>query len=1072
MSFITRLALRRRPVTILVMIILFGLGVYSYINLQRELFPDISFPNVAVNAFSANSDPETLMRDVAQPLEEAISGLDGLREISSISTESRVNLLATFNFDTDMEEAEREVESAVNSADLSDDVFIIISRIAPDQFPVIQFTVSGDEDIPGLQRLVSDVIEPRLGRIEGVGEIFTLGEIEEKVIVSVDADKLKDLRLSSVQVADAITQNNISLPAGSINTRGTGYPVRTAHELGSLSDIRQLTVGFEQTEAGLPQGPPGPQSGKRAIKVGDVADVTLTTSDPLRISRVNGKPGLILAVVKNPDANTVDVTEAVSAAIDEMLDQNVIPPHVDVLELSNNGPQVRESLESLLREGTVGFLFAVAVVFIFLLNVRPSLMRGIALSLRPTAIIAISIPLSLLTGVLLLSFTDISLNFMSLAGLAIAVGRVVDDSIVVLENIYRHIHLGESRFEAAIEGTREVGAAIVSSTLTTVVIFIPLAFISGVVGQFFSPFAISVSLALLASTAVAITIVPVLAASLLRRGDFGDDAVSGSEPADRRPMIQRIYSPMLLWSIRYKFLTVALAILVTVSSATIALPPPIGFGLIPITFFPETTPEYLTVNIELPVGTSVERTFEEALVVEEALIPFVERGWMTLYQTTVGGRAEEFDSGAAGGFHLAGSFAKLSEDVPEDIEDTVRDAMPDRGEDVLITVSGISGGPAQGDMDVRVVGPNFNEIAEVSRRLEQRFSAIDGIVNVSSTVSEGKDEVVITVNPEKAGEYSLSATAVGLQVNQFNVGRDISEIDIRGKTVDILIRGDREDIDDIEKLKNLQIESPVGPVKLGAIADIGIRKTPLSIFRTDDERSARITGEIVAENTRAVGVLVQQEIDAVEAEGIPPGVAITSGGIFEQINEGFQDVFVAMAVGVVLVYLVMVASLGALRTPFIIVLSLPLAVVGALLALVITGRTLSLSAMMGFLLLVGIVVTNAIVLLTFVEQLRERGYDVFDALVEGGRVRLRPILMTAFTTTFALLPLAASETDTGIIGAELATVVIGGLVSSTFLTLIVVPAVYWIFNVSIPSLYARIAGIFSRNPGPGPASAD
>ena len=1072
MSFITRLALRRRPVTVLVMIILFGLGVYSYINLQRELFPDISFPNVAVNAFSANSDPETLMRDVAQPLEEAISGLDGLREISSISTESRVNLLATFNFDTDMEEAEREVESAVNSADLSDDVFIIISRIAPDQFPVIQFTVSGDEDIPGLQRLVSDVIEPRLGRIEGVGEIFTLGEIEEKVIVSVDADKLKDLRLSSVQVADAITQNNISLPAGSINTRGTGYPVRTAHELGSLSDIRQLTVGFEQTEAGLPQGPPGPQSGKRAIKVGDVADVTLTTSDPLRISRVNGKPGLILAVVKNPDANTVDVTEAVSAAIDEMLDQNVIPPHVDVLELSNNGPQVRESLESLLREGTVGFLFAVAVVFIFLLNVRPSLMRGIALSLRPTAIIAISIPLSLLTGVLLLSFTDISLNFMSLAGLAIAVGRVVDDSIVVLENIYRHIHLGESRFEAAIEGTREVGAAIVSSTLTTVVIFIPLAFISGVVGQFFSPFAISVSLALLASTAVAITIVPVLAASLLRRGDFGDDAVSGSEPADRRPMIQRIYSPMLLWSIRYKFLTVALAILVTVSSATIALPPPIGFGLIPITFFPETTPEYLTVNIELPVGTSVERTFEEALVVEEALIPFVERGWMTLYQTTVGGRAEEFDSGAAGGFHLAGSFAKLSEDVPEDIEDTVRDAMPDRGEDVLITVSGISGGPAQGDMDVRVVGPNFNEIAEVSRRLEQRFSAIDGIVNVSSTVSEGKDEVVITVNPEKAGEYSLSATAVGLQVNQFNVGRDISEIDIRGKTVDILIRGDREDIDDIEKLKNLQIESPVGPVKLGAIADIGIRKTPLSIFRTDDERSARITGEIVAENTRAVGVLVQQQIDAVEAEGIPPGVAITSGGIFEQINEGFQDVFVAMAVGVVLVYLVMVASLGALRTPFIIVLSLPLAVVGALLALVITGRTLSLSAMMGFLLLVGIVVTNAIVLLTFVEQLRERGYDVFDALVEGGRVRLRPILMTAFTTRFALLPLAASETDTGIIGAELATVVIGGLVSSHFLTLIVSPPYTGYSTSPSPALYARIAGIFSRNPGPGPASAD
>ena len=1063
MSFITRLALRRRPVTVLIMLMLFALGVYSYINLQRELFPEIAFPNIAVNAFYANSDPETLMRDVTEPIEDSISGIDGLQEIRSNSTESRLNLLATFNFGTDMKEAEREIESAVNAANIPDDVVVFVTRLSTDVFPVIQFTVSGDEDIPSLQRLVADVINPRLSRIEGVGTIWTLGEIEEQVIVSVDSDKLKDLRLSSIQVADAITQNNVSLPAGSVNTRGAGYPIRTASKFGSIENIRELTVGFEQTEAEFPQ-PQGPQTGKRPIKVSDVADVELTTADPQRISRANGKPGFTLAILKDPEANTAEVTEAVSAAMDEMMAEGVIPPNVEVLELANDGPRVRESLESLLREGTVGFLFAVATVFIFLLNVRPSLMRGVALSLRPTAIIAVSIPLSLLTGVLLLSVTtDISLNFMSLAGLAIAVGRVVDDSIVVLENVYRHINLGESRFEAAINGTQEVGAAIISSTLTTVVIFIPLAFIQGVVGEFFSPFAISVSLALLASTAVAITIVPVLCASLLKRGDVAGDAADTGTQADREMLIQRIYTPMLRWSLRYKFLTVAIAIIVTVASLGL-------ITVIPITFFPETTPEYLTVNIELPVGSSVERTYQEALAVEDAIAPYVERGWVTLYQTTIGGRAEEFDSGAAGGFHLAGAFVRLADDVPEDIEDIVREALPDRGEDVSITVSGISAGPAQGDLEVNITGPNFNEIADVSRRLEERLANTEGIVNVGSTVSEGKDEVVIRVNPTKAGEYSLTTTAVGLQVNQFIVGRELSEMDVEGKTVDIVIRGDRNDVDDIEKLKNLLIESPAGPVKLGVIADIGIEKSPLSIFRFDSERSALITGNIIAEDTRAVGVLVQQEIDSLE--NLPPGVKIVSGGIFEQINEGFQDVFVAMAVGVVLVYLVMVASLGALRTPFIIVLSLPLAVVGALLALLITGRTLSLSALMGFLLLVGIVVTNAIVLLTFVEQLRERGYDVYDALIEGGRVRLRPILMTAFTTTFALLPLAASETDSGIIGAELATVVIGGLVSSTFLTLIVVPAVYWIFNVSIPSFYAYIGNLLRRSPSAGSAAAD
>ena len=1065
MSFITRLALRRRPVTVLIMLMLFALGVYSYINLQRELFPEIAFPNIAVNAFYANSDPETLMRDVTEPIEDSISGIDGLQEVRSNSTESRLNLLATFNFGTDMKEAEREIESAVNAADIPDDVVVFVTRISTDVFPVIQFTVSGEEDIPSLQRLVADVINPRLSRIEGVGTIWTLGEVEEQVVVSIDSDKLKDLRLSSVQVADAITQNNVSLPAGSVNTRGAGYPIRTASKFGSIENIRQLTVGFEQTDAGIPQAPQqGPQTGKRAIKVADVANVELTTADPQRISRANGKPGFTLAILKDPEANTAEVTEAVSAAMDEMMAEGVIPPNVEVLELANDGPRVRESLESLLREGTVGFLFAVATVFIFLLNIRPSLLRGIALSLRPTAIIAVSIPLSLLTGVLLLSVTtDISLNFMSLAGLAIAVGRVVDDSIVVLENVYRHIHLGESRFEAAINGTREVGAAIISSTLTTVVIFIPLAFIQGVVGEFFSPFAISVSLALLASTAVAITIVPVLCASLLKRGDVSGDAADTGTQVDRDMLIQRIYTPMLRWSLRYKFLTVAIAIIVTVASLGL-------ITVIPITFFPETTPEYLTVNIELPVGSSVERTYQEALAVEDAVAPYVEQGWVTLYQTTIGGRAEEFDSGAAGGFHLAGAFIRLADDVPEDIEDIVRQSLPDRGEDVSITVSGIAAGPAQGDLEVNITGPNFNEIADVSRRLEERLANVEGIVNVGSTVSEGKDEVVIRVNPAKAGEYYLTTTAVGLQVNQFIVGRELSEMDIAGKTVDIVIRGDRDDVDDIEKLKNLLIESPVGPVKLGVIADIGIEKSPLSIFRFDSERSALITGNIIAEDTRAVGVLVQREID--NLENLPPGIKIVSGGIFEQINEGFQDIFVAMAIGVVLVYLVMVASLGALRTPFIIVLSLPLAVVGALLALLITGRTLSLSALMGFLLLVGIVVTNAIVFLTFVEQLRERGYDVYDAIIEGGRVRLRPILMTAFTTTFALLPLAASETDSGIIGAELATVVIGGLVSSTFLTLIVVPSVYWIFNVSIPSFYAYIGNLLRRSPSAGSAAAD
>ena len=298
-------------------------------------------------------------------------------------------------------------------------------------------------------------------------------------------------------------------------------------------------------------------------------------------------------------------------------------------------------------------------------------------------------------------------------------------------------------------------------------------------------------------------------------------------------------------------------------------------------------------------------------------------------------------------------------------------------------------------------------------------------------------------------------------MSQFISGREVSEMNIGGRTVGIILRGDRADINDINKLRNLWIESPTGPVKLGLIAEIGIKKAPSAITRLDNERSATITATIVAIDTGAVGDEIKQEISSLD---VPAGVTITTGGISERIEEGFNEVYTSMAIGVVLIYLVMVAGLGALRTPFIIILSLPLAIVGALLALLITGRTLSLSAMIGFLLLVGIIVNNAIMMLTYVEQLRMRGYDVYDALVEACRVRVRPILMTASTTIFALLPLAASETTGGIVGAELATVVIGGLFSSTILTLIVVPAMYWVFNVSVPGFFAFIGSITHRSP--------
>ena len=1058
MTFLTRLALRRSSVTLLVIVLVMATGVYVYNTLQRELFPDITFPNIIVTTYYPNADPETVSREVSEPIEDAIASVDGVRDIETTSQQDRSVVLATFEFGEDMEEAERAIESNVNGIVFPDGVeFTSVSRISNEVFPVMQLNVAGDRDIASLQRLLDDSVIPRFEATPGVFEVFVQGRVEERVIVTVDADKLRDLGFSINDVTGAIQNNNIGIPAGNITDSTHTFPIRTTYEIGSIEDIENLVVGYERVS--LDGGPAaaaafGDLQGMRPVLLSDVATVELGTSGASGISRTLGKPSLNVLIIKEPDANTLDVTKAISQTLADL----EVPPDVQILELSNDGPIVEESLSNLTREGTAGFLFAITAVFVFLINIRPTVLRGLALTLRPTVIIAISIPLSVLGGIILMSLVDISLNFMSLAGLAIAVGRVVDDSIVVLENMYRHIQQGEDRMEAAIVGTQEVGAAIVSSTLTTVVVFLPLAFIRGLVGEFFAPFAYSVSFALVASTFVALTAVPVLGAALLRPGDIpeaGDDDLH----AGPQTFLQRIYSPILGWALGHKFIGLVGAIFITLS----------GLGLlavIPITFFPAGTPEYLLINVEQKQGSSVGQTFELVEEVEAILDEFLEAGHLTLYQVAIGQTTDDlgFGSTSGGNLHLAGFTIRVADEAPRNIADLIRERLPASDDTTKYFLEELTDGPPQGGLVIRITGSSFNDISATARELEARLADIEGVTNLDNTVTGARDEVTIRVDNARAAQYGLNTLLVAQQVNLFIVGRAVTEVDLDEVTLDVVIRGNPNEVDDIEKLKELEIEGPLGNVKLGAISDIGIESGPVTITRFDQERSATITGTIIATDIQAVGALVDAAIDSLE---LLPGIEIVSGGVFEQVNEGFQDVFLAMAIGIILVYLVMVATLGSLRNPFIIVFSLPFAVVGALAALAITGRTLSLSAMMGFLLLIGIVVTNAIVLITFVEQIRERGYGVYDALIIGGRVRIRPILMTAFTTTCALFPLAlASDEGGGIIGSELATVVIGGLISSTMLTLVVVPIVYTLMHQTIPGIPSAIRSLLRRGRAP------
>ena len=1030
MRFITAAAVGRPSVTVLAIFILLFAGVFAYRSLKVELFPEIEFPLVTVSIRYPSAGPEAVLRDVTAPVERAITGIEGLEAVESITNEGSSLVLATFVFGTDMAAAESDVNAAVNGVAFPAGVIEpTVGRLNPSEIAVIQLGVVSDRDVEEIQGVVQSLVLPALSGVDGIMQVRIAGGVERRVAVTADPDKLAANGLSLLQVSAALSENNLSLPAGLIFDGGQAVIAKTTHAFGSVQEIEDLVVGASAS---------GP------VRLRDVAEVSLGTAEPTSISRTNGQRSVSVSVVKTADANTIEVTSAVRDAIDGITG---LPPDMGIVIVSDQGPEIQEQIDTLTQEATFGFLFAVCVVFAFMLTIRPTVPRGLFNTLRPTVVIALSIPLSVFTGVLLMYWQDMTLNFMSLGGLAISVGRVVDDSIVVLENVYRHIQGGRERWRAALDATAEVGPAVFASTMATVVVFAPLAFIQGLVGAFFSPFALTVSFALIASLFVALTAVPVLGAYLLRPGDLPEGVGEDDEVLVQETWMQRAYTPVLKWTLRHKVVTLVVAFGLAVASLGLT-------AVIPITLFPTGADRFLEMEMTMPPGTPPDRTLAEIVEIEERVSEVAD-----VYSVVIGETSLQFTETFAG-LNQARILADLSRDAPADISDVLRKELDKEGR--TLRIREVAAGPPEGGVDITITGPDYEDIAAVSRELTAAISAIDGVANIDSNVTQARDEISIEVDPQKAARIGLSTRQVGFQVGQYLIGRKVTSIAIDGETVDVVLNADPLAVNGIDKVEGLVISGPAGSAPLGDLAEVVTREGPVTISRTDGERSATIVGDITSEDTQAVTALVDTEIDAL---ALPPGVRVDSGGAAADIQEGFQAIFISMAVGIALIYLVMVASLGSLRNPIVIVTTLPLALIGALVALAVTGRTLGLPAMMGMLLLIGIVVTNAVVLIAFVEQLRAKGMSVYDALIIGGRVRLRPILMTALTTSFALLPLAvAAGGSGGLISAELATVVIGGLISSTGLTLIVVPIIYTLFNENIPNL-------FRRRPAPDPSTA-
>ncbi|WP_052807319.1 efflux RND transporter permease subunit [Risungbinella massiliensis] len=766
------------------------------------------------------------------------------------------------------------------------------------------------------------------------------------------------------------------------------------------------------------------------VKLIDVADVEESAEDQSIITRTNGEPSVKMEIIKDPDANIVQMAELVQAKVKDLQKRN---PDLKIETLLDQSISVKASIETMVKEGLLGALFAAIIILIFLRN------------LRMTLISIVSIPVSLFITLIVLKQADISLNMMTLGGLAVAIGRVVDDSIVVIENIYRHLMKTPQRDVSIIQlATKEVGAAITSSTLTTVAVFLPLGMVDGVVGEVFMPFAITVTTALISSLLVAVTIVPVLAKLFLLKGK--------KLKADHtRSRTAGWYRKALTWSLDHKAIVLIVSSVLLVASLFL-------IPLVGVSFIPSEKEKAATVNIKLPSGSDLVKTNELATRIENELKKYPE---IETISSTIGGSRDQigFD-GSVGSTNKASIFLNIKDTTEIDsFLATLRQKLASFQKEGEVNVEEVSGlGVSSSQTQIIVHGPSLEVMKQTADELTTKLQTVKGITNVANNLSAQKDLVTVTVKDDLAAKYGLSAAQVASTVRNLLEADKVFEIEQGVQTQEVRLGLQKENAKSVEELKKLEISTPLGEtVQLGDLTEVKIEKGPVTIQKEDSQLYVDISGDITEKDTSAVSTEVKKVIDSIK---LPEGVSVTIGGTSQEINKSFSQLGVAMVVAVAAVYLVMIISFGEATAPFTILFSLPFAVIGGLVGLWISGQTISVSSMIGALMLIGIVVTNAIVLIDRVLQQRERGFSVREALLEAAGTRLRPILMTALATICALLPLGLGFGGEGtLISQGLAVVVIGGLASSTLLTLFIVPIIYMI----LARMQDRMAGKKGRS---------
>ena len=995
MTSLARLSLANRALVALVAIIATAFGIYAIPSLKQELLPSLEFPAAVVVAPFQGANPELVEEQVAKPIETAVRGVAGVTDVTSTSRDGAATVQVQFDFGLPVADVVNDLQQALTRirTQLPEGVDPQVIAGSTDNLPAVVLAVSADTDQRELADKVSKTVLPELQALTGVREAAVTGARKQNLAITPDPVKLAAAKVAPTAIPEALRANGVSIPAGTLTEGDKSLTVQVGGKLSTVDEVRELRV-----------------SGAR---LGDVATIERTPAPATSITRTNGKDSLGISLTLAPDGNAVALSHEVRDKLPQLA--STLGAGAALTIVFDQAPFVEKSIEGLTSEGALGLLFAVLVILIFLFSVRSTLVT------------AVSIPLSVLVALIALWIGDYSLNVLTLGGLTIAIGRVVDDSIVVLENIKRHLSYGEDKRRAVLDGVREVAGAVTASTLTTVAVFLPIAVVGGLIGQLFSAFAITVTVALVASLLVSLTVIPVLAYWFLKPGK--DDGPEAAE-RERKNVLQRVYVPILRFATRRRLVTVLIAVAVFIGT----------LGLLPLlqtNFIDSSGQNTLSLKQEMPVGTSLAATDAAAKKVEGVL---GEVDAVETYQVTIGSQ-QGFAAFGGGGNSSTASFSitlKEGTDTPA-VEADLRErtkSLADAGDITVGAGGGGGGGFNANTVAVSVTASDPDVLRTASDQVRDAVQGTAGLTDVTSDLGDSAPRVQITLNREAAAPTGLTDAAVGQLVAQAFRGATIGQLTLDGEQQDVVLRGGPAPTD-LEQVKALPL---AGGLKLGDIATVSQVDGPVQIKRVDGERTANVSATATDQNIGAVTAELQKKLDGLT---LPAGAAFSIGGVSADQQAAFGDLGLALLVAIAIVFLIMVVTFRSLIQPLILLVSIPFAATGAIVLLLATDTALGVPALIGVLMLVGIVVTNAIVLMDLINQYRAQGMGVQEAVIEGGRRRLRPILMTAAATIFALAPMALGITGSGgFISQPLAVVVIGGLVSSTLLTLVLVPTLY------------------------------